>query len=259
MVKQEFLKVLNSRKGKYVFCVLMIISIVDNISGIVQSGPLGYLYNTHPAMLSLLSGQAGLIFYALFVWLLPITLMIVYCDKVIKENRTGITRIYLSKCSRKSFFGSKILVSFFVPCVYCGIPLLTNLLINVLFNSKGTSFFGLEQLELKDIGWFWYNSIHYPYITWFVYFLSALFVFGLLSVMCQCVSMIANDNKTAYIVSFAVWITLFCSKYNITMIIQPYTEYDHIYGIKALFCLLPCVLFSVLLAYIKTVVRKDEF
>lgn len=258
MIKQELIKVFNSKKGKYVFGVLMIISIADNISGVVQSGPLGYLYNTHPAMLSLLSGQAGLIFYALFVWLLPITLMILYCDKIIKEESTGIKNIYLSKCSRKKFFMSKLSVSFLLPSIYCGIPLLTNLLISIVLNKEGSSFFGLEQMEIENIGWFWYNSIRHPYIAWFIYFLSALFVFGLLGVMCQSVAVITSDNKTAYIASFAVWITFFCSKYNITMIIQPYTEYDYTYGIKALGCFLPCVVISVLAAYIKAVVKKDE-
>ncbi len=258
MIKQEFLKTVKSNKGKFVFLILLIVSLADNISGIVQSKPLGACYNIHPAMLSLLSGQAGLICYALFVWILPITLMILYGDKTISEKKKGILRIYLSSCGRKKLFLSKMCVSFFLSIIYCGIPLLVNLLISIVFHNNSTSFFGMEKFKFEDIGWFWYNSIHHPYIAWFVYFFSAMFVFGLLGVLCQSVSMIVNDNKTAYITSFAIWITLFCSKYNITMIIQPYTEYDYVWGIKSLLCFLPFVVVSVIIAYIRTVVRKDE-
>ncbi len=258
MIKHELIKTFHSKRSIIIFIILMVISIADNIVGILQTGPDGYCYNIHPAFVSLLSGQAGLICYALYIWIMPITLMLLYCDRSVNEKRIGITSMYLTKIGRKKFFRSKILMSFLLPFIYCAVPLITNLIIYIIFLHDGTSFFGLEKMKINEIGSFFFNSIHNPYITWIVYLFLAMFMFGLLGIMCQSVSLITNDNKTSYIVNFAIWITFFCSDYNMTMIIQPYTEYDYVYALKTFLCFLPFVLVSLFLAYIRTVVRKDE-
>lgn len=257
MFKQELIKTLRSPKGIGIFLYFLFAALGDNILGLSQTGKNGALFEIHPAYLSLLSGQSGLVFYALFIWILPIPLMILYCDKYVNERKRNITNIYLTKATRSKVFFSKISVSFLLPGIYCGIPLLVNLLISILFAHNGTSFFGLESIEIDDFGRFLYFGVHHPYIMWFGYFAVALIVFGLLGIMCQCVAMIIKENKIATIVSFAIWMSLFCSKYNITMMIQPYTEYDYSYGLKTALLFCPFVIIAFAGAYILTVVKKD--
>ncbi len=258
MVKQELYKTVFSKKSKIIFAVLLLIAISDNFIGISQAGPYGYYYNIHPAFVSLLSGQAGLVCYALYFWIMPISLMLLYCDRSVNENKIGIYQIYLTKSSRKKLFFSKIGTSFVLPFFYCGIPLLVNLVVYSIFLHNGTSFFGMEKFDVEEIGTFWFNSIHHPYITWFIYFFFALLMFGLLGILCQCISLITKDTKTSYIVSFAIWIIFFCSDYNIPMIIQPYTEYDLVYGFKTFVCFFPFLIVSFTAAYVQMVVKKDE-
>ena len=172
--------------------------------------------------------------------------------------------IYISKVGRKKYFVSKLSCSFIVSAVYTGFPLVINLIISILFLNSGTSFLGFEEFKANDFlangsgSEFLYYCFHHPYVAWLIYFIIAIFVVGFAGVMSQCISMISKDIKITLSVSFAIWISLFSIKYDITMAIQPFTEYGLDFGIKALAIYIPIVIVFVTLSYIFMVVKKDE-
>lgn len=190
--------------------------------------------------------------------MLPITLMLLYCDKYQAEKDLGAMNIYITKSSRKKFFNTKIISAFIIPSLSCGVPLIVNLLICVAFLYGNTSFLGLEEYAVDNIGMFLISCLRHPYIAWAGYCLVAMIVFGLLGVMCQSMCMIFNDNRIAYVVTFAIWITFFCFEYNIPKIIQPYTEYGIRDGLTSLAVFLPFVLLPLSISYIQMVILKDE-
>lgn len=242
----------------------MIVALADNVCGIVQSRETGGYFNVHPTFISLLSGQSALVFYALFFWIFPITITLLYCGRYAQENKSHMNYIYISKAGRRKCFASKLACSFIVSTVCTGIPLVINLIISILFLNGGTSFLGFEELKASDFlanghgSEFLYYCFHHPYVAWLVYFIITILVMGLAGIMSQCIAMISKDIKITLSVSFAIWISLFSIKYDITMAIQPFTEYGLDFGIKALAIYIPIVIASVVLSYIFTVVKKDE-
>ena len=211
--------------------------------------------------MSLLSGQSALVFYALFVWIMPITLILLYCARYNQEQKGHLQYIYISKMGRRKYFLSKINCSFIVSAVYSAIPLLLNLFVSVLFLHGGTTFADVENWNVGDFGLggeFSYYCIHHPYVAWFMYFTIAILVFGLVGIMSQCIAIISKDNKITLAASFAIWISLFSIKYDLTMAIQPFTEYGYIYGVKALVIFMIFVIASFVGACVSLVVRKDE-
>lgn len=241
---------------------LMLVAFADNIMGVMQtrgSGQFGGFSGAHPMYMSLLSGQAYAGLYSLFFWIAPVTITLLYCWRYIQERKNHMNYVYLSKVGRKKYFLSKLSCSFVVPVIYFGIPLVVNLLVAMICLNGGTSFLGLEEFGVYD-----YDSMsrHYlvthPYIAWSVYFTVALLVLGLAGVMTQCIGMLSKDIKVTLLVSFAIWISLFSIKYDLTMAIQPFTEYGVVCMGKALLAYVPIVIVTVILAYIFTVVKKDE-
>lgn len=145
--------------------------------------------------------------------------------------------------------------------MYSAIPLLLNLFVSVLFLHGGTTFADVENWNVGDFGLggeFSYYCIHHPYVAWFMYFTIAILVFGLVGIMSQCIAIISKDNKITLAASFAIWISLFSIKYDLTMAIQPFTEYGYIYGVKALVIFMIFVIASFVGACVSLVVRKDE-
>ncbi len=144
MLKEELIKTLKSKRSLFIFAYLIIVAIGDNICGISQTGESGGYFNAHPTYMSLLSGQSALVFYALFVWIMPITLILLYCARYNQEQKGHLQYIYISKMGRRKYFLSKIYCSFIVSAVYSAIPLLLNLFVSVLFLHGGTTFADVE-------------------------------------------------------------------------------------------------------------------
>ena len=262
LLKEELFKTFKSKKSLLLFMYLMLVAFADNIIGVMQKkgfGPFGGYPNVHPMFMSLLSGQAYFGLCALFFWIAPVTITLLYCWRYVQENKNRMNYVYLSKVGRKKYFLSKLFCSFVVSVIYFGIPLIVNLLVAMICLNGGTSFQGLEEFSVYD---FDSMSRHYlvahPYIGWSVYFVVAMVVLGLAGVMAQCIGMLSKDIKVTLLISFAIWISMFSLKYDLTMAIPPFTEYGVVYMGMALLTYVPIVIVTVILAYIFTVVKKDE-
>lgn len=265
MIKQEFSKIFKSAKSRVIFIIMNSIAVISAVDVLIDyfrhSAEIGGIKNNaaHAAMLS--AGVTVIPYYEIFEWILPIYFMLAYCDKYVAERKKGMHYIYLSKTGRKKLFFSKILTSFLVPYVFCGIPYLLNLGILSVFLHDGTFFGGMESWDIETAGEFLYNCIRHPYVTYFCYLLSALFVFGLLCVMCQSLCILFNDNKMAYIISFSVWLGIYYT-FDLLIVneaIQPFVfGYTPQGAVLSILKFLPAVVIPLALAYIRITVKKDE-
>ncbi len=268
MLKEELLKTFKSKKSLLLFIYLMLIAFADNIMGILQRigyGKFGGYVNAHPLLLSLLSGQSYFGFYALFFWIAPVTITLLYCWRHIQENKNRMNYIYVSKSGRKKHFLSKLSCSFVISVIYFGIPLIVNMIVSTICLRGGTSFCGLEDYGMDNSSTFSQIDsvgrmflISHPYLEWFVYFAVAMVVLGLMGVMAQSIAMIFKDIKVTLCLSFAIWMSMYSIEYDMSMAVQPFTEFGLACMGMALLCYIPFVIVSVILAYIFTVVKKDE-
>lgn len=264
MIKQEFSKIFKSVKSRVIFIIMNSIAFISAADVLINyfrySKDIGTKSNaTNAALLS--SGTTVIPYYEVFQWILPIYFILAYCDKYVAERKQGMHYIYLTKAGRKKMFFSKISTSFFMSYIYCGIPLLLNLGILSVFLHDGHFFSGAELWNIETAGEFLYNCMHHPYLAYFGYLFCALFVFGLLSVMCQSLCILFNDNKMAYIISFSVWLGLYYTFdfLGINEAIQPFVYgYTPQGAIFAILKFLPAVLIPLILAYVRIMVKKDE-
>lgn len=258
MIRYEINKTNLSLKGKLVATFLLLISLLDNFLTFVQTRPMHGYYGTHPAYMSLLSGQGSIACYAMYVWLLPIILLVLYSGNNISEKNDGIRTVSLIKVGKNAYFFSKLSVSFVISIIYTSIPLLLNFVIDCIFLHSNTSFLGIEDMGEKNIGSFLFWCIKHPFLSWALYFIIAELVFGLLGILCQSISLIIPDLKSTFLLCFSIWISFFCFSINIPKIIQPYTEYSLMNAIPSIISYLSVVIVSFVISYLLFLRKTDE-
>lgn len=261
MIKEELFKIYKSDKAKIVFFLITVIAIMSSIDSIINSGFGDKFYgNAHPAYISILGDKHLVSVELIIYWFMPIFLIFGYCEKYVIEKKKGISNIYLTKISRNKLFWSKIITSFLFPYIICLIPLLLNLLLNIIFLQGGTEFGGLEDYTLDELGKFAYNCLQHPYATYFGYLFSFLLVCGLLGIFCQNVCMIFNDNKIAYVICIALWDASFSSPItspnDAMQAFEP--EFSIKSGLISIAIVFSFTFVTTIINYALTAVKKDE-
>lgn len=264
MIKSEFIKLFKSKKTWLVFITVLVIAVADSCLAIYESKPeyVDEIYGlSNPAYFSLISGNKYYSLLTIFFYMMPIFLMLAYCDTYVKERKNGITLLQHTKIGRKKYFSSKTTVAFLFPFVIMGIPNLINILINTIFLWGGTNFSGLQvEYTREQLGELMYRSINHPYTTYFIFLLMNLIVYGLLSVMCQSLCFIFKDNRIVYLLSLAIWIGLYFSsrKIGIAYVLQPFLSINIEPIIYSFLAFLPSVFIPLAIAYYCMVHKKDE-
>lgn len=260
MSKANFYIILKSVKTKVAFLTFLLISLIQCMDSVYFSGFERGYGDVNPAFISLLSNNNTVQYLLVFLWLMPILLVLSFTNNCNIEKKTGIRNIYISKSSRKSYWVSKIIVSFVYSFAICCIPLVVNVLINILFLYEGNYFFMLETYPEDVIGEYVYFSVRHPYLVYSGYILSTSLVIGLLGVFCQSVCFIVNDEKLSYIIVFAIWILYFSdTRFAIGDAFVPFRVESSIQsGLSSIYSFLPTVVVSSVISYFVTVVKKDE-
>ena len=270
-LKSEIFKIWKSKKSKIFLGLILLIPFLDLISGFwMEYGD--YLLHREayknglskssirvPALGAFLSGYSeGHIAQMLLIWILPIYLMLIYCDSPIQEKKLGYSSILVSKEKRKKIVSTKFLTSFLFAFVSMGVSLSINfLLANILFVG-GTDFFGLEVgVKAGVFHSFMTFSIQHPVSVYMGYIFMVSLIAGGYSVFCTAVSMICPNHKLAYAIVFFVWIIQIISKYSLTYAMQPFIEYGPSCFIPAILIFLCIVLAGMVGSYVYKV-KCDE-
>ena len=264
MIKSEFIKIFKSVKAKIIFLILMLIALADTYLAIFVESKPEYIHENYgqhnPAYFSLIAGCHGYTLLTVFLYLMPIFLMLIYCDRYVNERKTGVTLLYSTKTSRKKYFFSKITTAFLFPFLFCGTPNLINIIINSIFLHNGTNLGGMQRWGENEISAYFYFCIHHPYTTYFIFLFMNLLVFGLLAVMCQSLCFIFKDNRIVYVLSLTIWIGIYFSNriFGLGYTLQPFVCLELAPVIYSFFAFLPAAFISMIIAYFCVVKKKDE-
>ena len=260
-MKSEFIKYIKSKKFILVFIVLMILSIVQSVDTFYYTRITDFYHSdANPAFISILSNNNNIKYACILFWLMPIYLMLAYCDKYNIERKRGIHNVYLTKMSRKKHFFVKMGISFINPFIVVGIPVLFNLLTNISFLYGGNSFFGFEIYTREELELYAYYPMQHPYISYLLYFLSFLVIGGILSCVCQSICIITRDNKISYVLCLVFWMLYFTdSSFSVAVAIQPFTFESplNLCIRSAIYFCVPAIII-IIIAYIISMGRKDE-
>lgn len=262
MIIQECLKFLKSTKSKIVCFIVFLLSLAHTIDAVFFQNIYGEANNHyHPVYACFINGSSSLLmFKSIFIWLMPAFLTISYCDKYIRERKNGVTNLYFTKTQRKNFFLSKTTTAFIVPFFMCGIPHLFSLIVSIIFLNGNNGFADMQSWSVEEAGSFLYACINHPYLTYFIYLISSLIIFGLLGVICQGLIFIFEDSRLALIIALAIWLGIYLSNgyTNINYAMQPFNDGELLGFAVAYLSYLPMFVIITILAYKKVVVKKDE-
>lgn len=239
MIQQEKMKVSLSKIRRGIIIFLILIPFVDIFC--VYYAPLheffkyikSYHYQipwnffSHPVLGSFLSASSvGHLTQALFFWLLPITLLLLFSDYSILEKKCGMMDVYITKIGRKSYIKNKLLYSFLLPMKVCGLSLLINFIVVNIVMHKAYDLHGMEQHLDAWAGTYYEWQLHHMYLSYLQHFVQAIILVGLCGLMCQSVSLLVKDKKLVYVICFIVWILQFAFDPGLSEVFQPFTEYS---------------------------------
>ena len=236
MLKYEFAAFFKSKRS--IFFSLLIIGIIIADIHLVYSISFLREYQLHPvydkalvlkwsctpASAAFLSATAhGKPLQKIITWMLPLLLLLLHCDKHVKEEKYHYYQLLRARCSDKKIFVNKMLfaaiVGFVVPCI--------GLLINFgpcqwIFRE------GLYQHESAK-GMIWFLSAAHPNIAYMCYIFIFCGCSALYSASIIALSYIFKHAFMLYIVSFGLWYMQIMSSKSLVLIIQPFIEFGPSY------------------------------
>lgn len=237
MIQQEKMKVSLSRMRRGIIAFLILIPFVDIFSVYyypvkdffqfmkVYNYQINWNLFYHPVFGSFLSGNSiGHLTQALFFWLLPITLLLLFSDYSILEKKSRMRDVYITKIGRKQYIKDKLLYSFLLPMKISAISFLINFVVVNIVMHKATDMLGMEQHIETWAGTYFYWQFHHLYLAYFQHLIQTVILVGLCGLMCQAVSFLFKDKKIVYVICFLIWILQFRER-GLSEVIQPFTEY----------------------------------
>lgn len=263
MLSKELNDVIKSTKAKIIFFIIFLIPIIDLLLNVhmvysdfwlhPEAYPHGIPMNMvyHPSKAAFLSGSSiGHMPQMLFIWLLPLFLLLIYDDSYIKECRLGYNNIMSTRINNKKIFQTKIITGFIVGFLVVFVSLVCNFLLACICFKGGKSFSGLEILAgLPDTHLILNMSLQHPIISYSIYIMAFSIIAGLYSAGCVSVSFIVKDYKLLYGICVVVWFLQILSPFSITYAMQPFIEYGLNKIIPAMIILLGVILVTVILGY----------
>lgn len=274
MIKSEFLKIFKSKKCMFFTILFVLIPFIDLVQNIEEEyldywqhkeayigGLTSGMIQIAPEVSFLSGGSHGHLSQMLLIWLLPIHLLLIYCDSYIQEIRSGYSSIIFCKGSRKKIVLAKFSVSFLYPFLVCFGSLVLNYLLAHVAFWGGTGRVGIFEPEIMTA----FEELCYlnPNITYMIYIVVFCFIAGCCGVFCCGLCFLFPGKKFVYPIAFFIWIKQINAEYSLTYAMQPFIEYGPEYFIPALLFFLCTVFVVFILAYLKKVKRdeiyKDHF
>lgn len=272
VVKKEIFSLIKSRRAVIITIFICACVLIDVFLVLINTNEWQYMIHPenysgaldtkqmlHPVKASFLSGSShGHIPQIIIIHLLPLFVLLLGSDNSVQEHTLKYDNIMLTHMSRKKYLKSKYLVSFIVPFVIVIVALLLNLIASIAVFHGGEGFRGLERkIELEGVSKFWLFEFTHPYIAYIGYIFSAAFASGLCGIICRSVALLSGKYSTTYFSGLFLWMALIISKYSVTYVYQPFSEYGWEYLVAGHIILILITLIISMISYMRKV-REDE-
>lgn len=269
MLKHEFDMLKKDKKAILVFLILLGVVLFDlyrqYVAEFIDMGFMGrwdypakwIKWLDHPANASFLSSSLeGHISQMLYLWILPVYLLLIYCDKSIAESRSGYFAVMMIKQGKKKFLKTKFQFSFLMGFAVVFFTLFLNYILAIVFFWGGPDFDGLELAYFPTHVVFTF-SMKYPYVAYFLYIIAVSILSGGCAMICTGLSFIFTQYRYLYLASFLLWYMQIIAPNSLTYVMQPFIEYDLPYMLPALGVFAVICVVAVSAGYVYRM-RKDE-
>lgn len=267
MLKHEIYLIKHNKRAWIVFGFLLFL-VLSDLTKIywMNFTAYGYVWKTdyknlasmmHPAKGAFLSAVTeGHINQMMYKWLLPIYLLLIYCDKTIEEIRSGYFSVMMLREGKKQFLKSKYKCAFVMGFMIVFLTLFINFILSIIMLHGGKDM-GM------DISYFpthpiFVFSLKYPYIAYSIYIMIVSILGGGCAMICTGLSLVVKQYRYLYVISFLIWYIQIIAPKSLTYVMQPFIEYDWQYVLPAIAIFVVIWWIVVCCGYFYRM-KKDEF
>lgn len=189
-----------------------------------------------------LSGAGrGHLFQVVYLWLLPLYLLMVVGNDSCIDEKTGYKYVLMCRVGKNKYLREKWGASFVIAGVVMFVSLLCNVIfVSLVFHARCSDEYlaaNMQGTTLEHI------YIGFPLLSYFAFILSASMISGFLSLFGSVVSTTFRNKKYSYAIVFLVWLIFIIMDDSIMLVFQPYIEYslDVLIKIVVKFMLVCCL------------------
>ncbi|MDC7301159.1 hypothetical protein [Agathobacter ruminis] len=183
------------------------------------NGP-SHMHRFIPTVAAFLSGNShGHLMQMIFIFLMPIYIMIMNADSYLQEKSCGYLSTCYTRISRKTYLMNKWKSAFSISTGVTLVAILLNLVVCYVLFWGGTWTGGGNEEDALYI--------------YLIYVISFCLIVGLYGVYCSCLCMITGNRMIAYALAVLPWLGMIHSPWSIVNAMQPYTEYGYEYFVIA--------------------------
>ncbi len=229
-----------SEKKKVIMMILLIIVPSLEVLQIVYWNfkvggefPVDLPYPMYATFLSLYS--MGHILQQIYLWFLPMYLLIISGEECIEDYKTGNKSILISRVGKKNYIKNKLKSGFLISSGVVGLGLLINLIVVQFVYAGGTAlnydgeYMIYDKINMPNTYLFEWSYTH-PLAANLSFIVVTMLFAGLIGMIGTMLAIILHDRKLVYAITFALWFVPILFKNSFMLVFQPFSEY----GLKTL-------------------------
>ena len=229
-MEYQLQRALSEKKKKIIIILMIIVPSLEILQVFYEYWKYGLElpYPMYATFLSLYS--RGHIIQSLYLWFLPMYLLILVGEESIEDFKTGIKNILICRIGKTKYIKGKLKSSFITSISIVGIGLLVNFILVQFAYTEGTYLrYGGEYMvydittmpEILLFEWSYTN----PVLTNLLYIVITMLFAGLIGMLGTMLSIVLHDRKLVYAITFALWFVPILFKNSFMLVFQPFSEY----------------------------------
>ena len=209
-------------KNKYSLLILILFIIFPSLEIIQLSMQVDESFDPNFAFFLMGSSKSHM-FQIIYLWFLPIYLLLITADCPIEDEVTGYKNIIISKISRKAYIKNKFMQSFILCFVIFLVAMSVNLLLChiVFYGGEWHSYLLMDDSNNKLLTF----GIQHTIILNVIYIFITSLLTGLCGMMATSLSIFFKNKKYTYTSAFFIWYILLLGENSIMLGYQPIHEY----------------------------------
>lgn len=183
----------------------------------------------------LASNNRGHVSVILLFWVFPIYSFLLFSERLIKERTSNLFIVEALRTSKKKIFLGKCLTNALMLSLFFLLALILNFVTVSIFLPVTNATFDWRYAEMLEVFPSWNNLgywvYEHPSATYLLYMILLCGILFTMSFFVAALSLVFYNRKIVYPVSMTYWLIWWFVPYDLSMSIQPFTEYGLSYAV----------------------------
>lgn len=229
-MEYQLRRVLSEKKTKIMMILMLIAPSLEILQVLREHWKYG-IELPYPMYATFLAAYSrGHIVQSLYLWFLPMYLLILVGEECIEDFKTGNKNILICKSGKGKYIKTKLKSSFLISTTLVGMGLLTNFILVQFVYAGGShlrygGYYMVYDVKLMPETLLFEWSYTNPVVSNLVYIAITMLFAGLIGMLGTMLSIVFHDRKIVYAITFALWFVPILFKNSFMLVFQPFSEY----------------------------------